>query len=168
VAARIAARVNEPDEREAMPLTRTQNKLAKMARNPEQYTGLELVRALFPDRVEAIVKAAKENGNTISANGSFFDYFTIHGTTDTHCFHFHAYKGVVTCAEKMSLEETAERIEAERKGKEEYAATPLRQCPTCLEWKKDFAIGGACFSCPSIEPRFITIETGVFYDDFME
>ena len=119
-------------------------------------------------RTGTIVKAAKENGNTISANGSFFDYFTIHGTTDTHCFHFHAYKGVVTCAEKMSLEETAERIEAERKGKEEYAATPLRQCPTCLEWKKDFAIGGACFSCPSIEPRFITIETGVFYDDFME
>ena len=150
-----------------MPSTRArnaQNQLAEMARNHEKYTGLELVKALFPDHLDAIVKAAKENAGCThsgTANGTFCDYFTIPGTNDTHCFYFHAQKGVITCAEKMSLEETAERIEAERKAAEEYAAKPLRQCPTCLEWKKDFALGGTCFSCPYIEPRFITIETMV-------
>jgi hypothetical protein len=147
-----------------MPLTRAQKVLVEMARNHEQYTGLELVKALFPAHLEAIVKAAKENGSTISTNGTFCDYFTIPGTDDTHCFYFHAQKGVVTCAEKMSVEETAERLGAERKAEEAYAAEPLRQCPTCLEWKKDFAIGGACFSCPFVEPRFITVETMVVDD----
>ena len=47
----------------------------------------------------------------------------------------------------------------------EFKSAFLARFSSFLE-KKDFALSGACFSCPYIEPRYITIYTGgPWYDD---
>ena len=57
------------------------------------------------------------------------------------------------CVIQTVVHSVAEVLAVMTEAAEEYAAKPLRQCPTCLEWKKDFALGGTCFSCPYIFVR---------------
>ena len=129
----------------------TNERLSAIAKNPEHYDGLEVIKALFPARYPEWVKSAKESkrewvqNHCITGLG-FSDNFTDQLTGDEHTYSFSCGKGVVKVI-KFDKKETQRSKKAHEMFLKEQAAKPWITCPRCNEPKEHFCRSGGCMDC---------------------
>lgn len=140
-------------DRAAIRKTRVSDKrVSEIAANPQNYNGLDVIRALFPARHPEWVRYTKEAKKDWQARRcitgyGFSDNFTDPLTGDEHAYSFGCGKGVVTVT-KFDKKETQRQKKAHQKFLKEQAAKPWITCFRCGEPKQHFFRSGGCTDCP--------------------